>query len=274
MQFLQQSDQSIDVLGAYFFVRLAISDFKEYDAVIKTLVLVSIPIAVFMIIEHKTGGRNYFSVFGGVPEYNLIREGKLRAQSAFSHPIMAGTFGALLLPLSWAMWQRKKRIIALFGVVCSIIITLASSSSGPVVTFGMGLFGIFFWRFNKYTGKVRNLFFLSLLITHIVMKKPVWHLISRIDIVGGSTGYHRYNLINAAVNHFSSWCILGTRTSGSWGFGLNDVTNQYLVEGLSRDINQCRYKAYCNCYIIFVFHYPHLLFIIQSIIYLYFINVK
>ena len=45
-----------------------------------------------MILEHLTG-RNVFSVFGGVPEFTVIREGKLRAQAAFAHAIVAGYGG-------------------------------------------------------------------------------------------------------------------------------------------------------------------------------------
>lgn len=229
--FIYMLGQSFEILGTYFLIRLTIHNFQEVETVIKTLILISIPFAIFMIIEQLTGGRNYFSIFGGVPEYNFIREGKLRAQGAFSHPILAGTFGASLFPLAWGMWNRRKRFLAMIGCVSAFIITFASSSSGPVVTLGVGIFGIFFWSFNRYTSRARNLFFLTLIFLHLVMKAPVWHLIGRIDLVGGSTGYHRYMLIDAAVNHFFSWFAFGIRNTGVWGLGLEDLTNQYIFEG-------------------------------------------
>ena len=230
--FIYRLGEGVDILGAYFLVRLVVKDLKDYDLIIKTLIIVSIPFATFMIIEQVTDGRNYFSVFGGVAEYNLIREGKLRAQGSFNHPILAGTFGALILPLTWIMWHRNKKLLAVAGLICSFIITFASSSSGPVVTLGVGIFGIIFWRFKKYTKTMRNLLFFSLIFLHLVMNKPVWHLISRIDLVGGSTGYHRYFLIDSAVRNFFNWFIFGTRYTGKWGRGLDDVTNQYIQEGV------------------------------------------
>ena len=76
-------------------------------------------------------------------------------------------------------------------------------------------------------------FALGLLVgLHIVMKAPVWHLISRVNIVEGSTGWHRYHLIDQAINRFSEWALLGTRDTGHWGFMLVDITNQYVLEGV------------------------------------------
>ncbi len=224
--------QSYEVVGIYFLVRLTVSDIEDFDSIVKTIIIASIPIAIFMVVEHRTEGWNFFSIFGGVPEYDLIREGKLRAQGAFSHPILAGTFGATMIPLAWGLWHRNYKALAFSGLISAYVITIESSSSGPLAAMVAGIFGIFFWKFNKYTKQVRNLFFLTLVFLHVVMKAPVWHLISRIDLVGGSTGYHRYMLIDAAVHNFSRWFILGIKDTGPWGRGLNDITNQYILEGV------------------------------------------
>jgi len=224
--------QNLDIFGGYFFIRVAIHDFKDYDTIIKTIVLMSIPVAIFMLYEQYSGGYNVFSLLGGVPEMSDVRQGKLRAQGAFSHSIMAGTFGATVLPLSWGLWHRKSRIIPIFGVGTSLVITWASSSSGPIMTLFFCFFGIFLWSFRKHTKTLRNSFFLLIVVLHIVMKAPVWSLISRIDLVGGSTGYFRYRLIDAAIKNFFGWCILGIKSTGVWGWGLVDVTNQYILEGV------------------------------------------
>ncbi len=229
--FIYMLGQMLDTIGAYFLIRLAIYDLKEYDIIIKTMIISAIFVSVFMIIEHLSGGRNIFSIFGGVPEMSEVRNGRLRAQGAFGHSIMAGTFGAILLPLSWGLWQRNLKKIAVTGIISSFIITFASSSSGPIMSLLFGMFGISFWILNKYTAIFRNLFFLSLVMLHLVMKAPIWHLIARIDLVGGSTGYHRYLLMDAAINNFSGWFIFGIRDTAIWGHGLQDITNQYILEG-------------------------------------------
>ena len=43
------------------------------------------------------------------------------------------------------------------------------------------------------------------------MKAPVWALIQRIDIVGGSSGWHRYELIDQCIKHFSDWWLMGVK---------------------------------------------------------------
>lgn len=229
--FIYMLGQTIDVLGTYFFCRVAIHDFSDYDRIIKTVILVSIPISIFMLYEHFSGGFNIFSLMGGVPEISEIRQGRLRAQGAFSHSILAGTFGAALFPLSWGFRQRGYKLLSVLGMITSITITFASSSSGPVMTLLFSIFGIGFWFLRKYTRFVRNSFFLTIVFLHLVMKAPVWHLISRIDVVGGSTGYHRFRLIDAAINNFWGWFLFGIRSTEVWGRGLWDITNQYIIEG-------------------------------------------
>jgi len=64
------------------------------------------------------------------------------------------------------------------------------------------------------------------------MKAPVWHLIARVSVVSGSTGWHRYALIDASIRHIGDWMLLGTKSTAHWGLGLGDVTNQYILEGV------------------------------------------
>ncbi len=66
----------------------------------------------------------------------------------------------------------------------------------------------------------------------VVMNRPVWHLISYMNVVGGSTGHHRVRLIDAAVREFPNWALLGTQSTAHWGWGLSDITNQFILEGV------------------------------------------
>jgi hypothetical protein len=70
----------------------------------------------------------------------------------------------------------------------------------------------------------------------MLMKQPVWHLIGRLDFVGGSTGYHRFLLIDAAINNISEWWLFGLRSTAHWGMGLIDVTNQFILDGIKGGI--------------------------------------
>ena len=75
------------------------------------------------------------------------------------------------------------------------------------------------------------------------MKAPVWYLMARIDLVGGSTGWHRAYLIDQALMHLSEWWIAGTDYTRDWmPYGVSwspdhsDITNHYILLGVTGGI--------------------------------------
>lgn len=227
--FINRLGISFDIIGVYFLTRFLVRDMNDIVWVIKTLAVVSIPVAAAMILERSTG-RNLFSYLGGVPEYTIIRDGKLRSQGAFSHSITAGSFSASLLPLFWAARKLGKRRHALMylGIATASLITISTSSSGPALAYIAGVIGIFLWHFRKRMRQIRWVFVLTLVGLHIVMNAPVWALMLRVKIFGASTAYHRYRLFDQFVNRFSEWAPYGVKSTASWGFWLFDVTNHFV----------------------------------------------
>jgi hypothetical protein len=67
----------------------------------------------------------------------------------------------------------------------------------------------------------------------LVMKAPVWFLIARVDLTGGSSSYHRAELIDQFLRHFAQWWLIGTDQNGTWGLDMFDVQDQYVSVGLS-----------------------------------------
>jgi hypothetical protein len=63
------------------------------------------------------------------------------------------------------------------------------------------------------------------------MKAPVWYLIQRVDVIGGSSGYHRATLVNVFITHFGDWWLMGTTENARWGFNMWDMCNQFVAEG-------------------------------------------
>jgi hypothetical protein len=53
-------------------------------------------------------------------------------------------------------------------------------------------------------------------------------LIARVDLTGGSSSDHRYEILNQCIRHFTEWVLIGTKNYASWGFGLWDLGNQYV----------------------------------------------
>lgn len=223
----------------YFLVRIWCSDLEEVSHVIVIVALLLVPIAIEMVME-KVSGKNLFSVFGGVPEDTLRREGKLRAQGPFRHPILAGTVGATCIPLFVGIMARY-RMAAITGIVAGVVMVLASASSGPVMSFIFGIAGLACWRYRHLLPKFKIAAVIMYLALMVVMERPPYYLISKIDISGGSTGWHRSFLIENTIKYFPEWWMFGTDYTRHWmplqGIAHDphhtDITNYYIGFGVS-----------------------------------------
>ncbi len=234
--FVLRLGTSYDAIGMYFLFRILIRSWKDVERIFVIIAVISLPVAIWFLIE-KTTGRNIFSIFGGVPEITDIRYGKLRAQGAFPHPIIAGSFWAVLIPLMAALWKdNTKRLLAVVGVIAALVIVVATASSTPLVAIGAAVIGLVGFTVRKKMRLVRWTCLLILVAVHAYMEitigKPIWYLITKIDLLTGSANYHRYSLIDGAVTYFNEWWFIGTTSTEHWGWYTFDVTNQYILEGV------------------------------------------
>jgi len=222
-----------DAIGMYFLFRMLIRSWEDVEQIIKAFLVTAIPVAAFFVIEYHTA-HNVFSVFGGVPEITFIREGRLRCQGAFDHPILAGAFWATLLPLIAARWwdKSKNQTITVIGLLSAGWIVIASSSSTPIFGAIMAILGGFLFTQRYKMKSIRWGLLATIISLHLIMKAPVWHLISRVSAVGGSTSYHRYLLIDAAIRNINEWWLLGIQSTAHWFHNAVDLTNQYVAEGV------------------------------------------
>jgi hypothetical protein len=235
--FINRLGAAFDTAGNYFLLRCLIRDFEDFVAIAKGLVFLCIPLATAMIIEW-TSGRNFFSIFGGVPETTFMRDGRFRCQGAFLHPILAGTFGASLFPIFIAFWRSEymSKLWVLIGATASFFIVATSSSSGPALTFLAGIGALSFWPIRAYMRHVRWGIVGMMIVMQIAMKAPIWALINRVKVFGSSTAYHRFWLFDQFVKRFREWFLLGTPSTMHWGMGMFDITNQYVKEGVNGGI--------------------------------------
>lgn len=219
-----------DVIGLYWLFRINISSWGDIKWATQVFAVCSMVLAVLVGLEWATG-RNPFVVLGRVE--TVVREGRYRCQASFPHAIMLGLFWATLVPLFIGLArQDKSKLLFWSAVAASAFIVAATSSSTPILTLLIVLIMLCGYRLREYAACAGWGLFASLIALHIVMQAPVWHLISRIGVVGGSTGWHRYYLIDRAINHFGEWLFLGCRSTAHWGRGLTDITNQYILEGV------------------------------------------
>lgn len=225
---------AFDVLGIYFMCRVAFRDWKDVDRATTCLALMACVSFFFFLVEKRTG-RNMFAIMGGVPAFTGMREGKLRTQGPFVHAILAGCFWAVLLPMVAAKVLRRdpwQRAVGIVGGLAILSIVLFCSSSTPLIVLGCNGLGCLVYFFRRHMRLIRWGAFLGLFSLHLYMKQPVWHLIARIDVVGGSTGYHRYKLIQSSIDNFQEWWVCGIPSTAHWGYFMFDITNQYVLEGV------------------------------------------
>ncbi len=224
-----------DIIGLYWLFRQGIHSWRDVRFIIKVL-SVCVLIMTPLILSELLTGRNPFVMLGTV--VTNVRAERFRCQASFPISIMLGLFWATLFPLFFSMAMVNKNKILYWGaVVASIFAVIASASSTPLGTLIVVLLIIGAFKWRQYTSIAWKGFFLLLVSLHLVMKAPVWHLLARVNLVGGSTGWHRYYIIEQAINHFSEWVWLGTRDTSGWEYRFDsprqfDITNQYILEGV------------------------------------------
>jgi len=226
-----------NVLGVYFLVRCFCERSEDVIGLIKVTAILLIPVALEMLSEHITH-RNLFSALGGVPAEVAIRHARSRSQGPFRHPILAGTVGAVCVPLMAAIWRRSP-VMAKAGMLACLMMVLTSGSSGPCMSLLFAVLALILWRWRHLTRQMRIATIIGYLALDLVMKAPAYYLIARIDVVGGSTGYHRARLIESAIEHLREWWWAGTDytrhwmvTGVSWSEDHADITNHYLKMGV------------------------------------------
>jgi hypothetical protein len=202
----------------------------------KIVIFILAPVAILMVWE-KLKGYNGFSLLG-IPLEVAVRHGKFRATGPFGHAILAGTVGAVCLPLACFFWRRDRKL-ALVGVLATGAMVYASASSGPIMTALTVLFGLALWSVRGQMravrwGAVGLVFALSL-----VMQAPVYYLLAKIDLTGSSTGWHRAYLIEMSISHLGEWWFAGTDytrhwmpTGVLWNANHTDITNHYIHMGV------------------------------------------
>lgn len=231
---------AVDGLFVYFVFRSLIRCTKEIIDLLKPIAFMLLPFAVLMSVE-AVSGKNLFHFMGGVPEVPVYREGYYRSQGSFRHAITAGTVGATFLPLYISnMLATPKPIIPVISIISCLVIVIASHSSGPLMTTSLTLLAWSCWFFRHNMKIIRWLAFSFIITLHLAMKAPVWFIFDRISGVIGGDGWHRSNIIDKFIKHFSDWWLVGMPIEDTWDwaatvttFGTADITNHYVSIGIN-----------------------------------------
>jgi hypothetical protein len=226
-----------NALGVYFLIRCFSQSVDEVVGLVVITAIVLVPVGLEMVREQLTH-HNLFALFGAVPNTPFVRDGRVRSQGPFGHPILAGTVGAVCAPLMIGIWRRHPRVAKL-GLGGCLLVVVTSASSGPLLSLICAASALVLWRWRHLTPKLRVAGIVGYILLDMVMQAPAYYLMARMDIVGGSTGWHRAALIQASTKHFSEWWFCGTDytrdwmpTGVSWSKNYSDITNYYIALGV------------------------------------------
>jgi hypothetical protein len=215
-----------DTIGGYFLLRFLVRDEEDVLRVIKTFAVITCILSVTMLGE-KLFDLNVFGFIGGEMR-PLLRDGALRARGTFQGPIPAGTFAATFLCLFAWLWQSGKAgFLGIASIVGATIMVVTSASSTPLLAYLAAFMGLSMWPLRKKMRAIRWGILILLVSLHLVMKAPVWFLINHVDLIAGNSGYHRAELIDQCVKHFSDWWLMGVKSTAEWGWDMWDQANQF-----------------------------------------------
>jgi len=221
----------VEWLCLYWVFRQSVRSWEDLRFAYVALAFCALAMLPFVILEWVRGA-NPFAVLGRV--VTVFREENYRCQATFPHSIMMGLFWATLVPLfvGFAKQQVRYRQVLWAAVGASALMIWMTASSTPILTMAAVAALLLAFPLRRYAGTAAWGAVALTIALQCVMKAPVWHLISRVGVVSGSTGWHRFHLIDEAIRNFPHWMLLGTRDTAAWGWGLEDVTNQYILEGV------------------------------------------
>ena len=228
-----------DYLGGYFLVRCLIRDVDDIRRIAEAFVVIAAIMAACMVYEHYKLTDIFYTLLAPQADMGAqIRLGKIRCRGPFEQEIIASVFGGTLVPFFLWLWTRPKaRIAAALGLVSALLIVLTAHSSTGIGAAGFGVGTLCLWPYRKYLRRMQWGFVALIVALALTMKAPIWYLIARVDFIGGSTGWDRAFLIDQCVKHFSSWWLIGTADSATWGVSQNalflwDLCNQFVAEAV------------------------------------------
>jgi hypothetical protein len=234
-EIVYQFGQLLTAFGVYLTLRYLIQDDADIIALLRVWAVVALILAGIMICEQVTAKNPLYMAIGGaraaLAENVLDRDGKLRSTGSFAHPILAGTFGGISLPLFFAlMWKDKKSQKLGIAAICACIaIALSASSSTSLLGLVAGIISLCLWPIRRNMRTLRWGIVATLVAGQLYMTSPVWHIISDIDFTGSSSSYHRYQLVDMCIRHFTSWALVGAKDFGTWGWDMWDLSDQYVA---------------------------------------------
>lgn len=227
---VNRSGVMFDGFGLYWIFRMALRNWEDIVHVLRSFAVAAILSAPFVILE-RVRQKSPYSFFGHSPA--AFHRGRFRCAGPFPHAIMMGLFWTCLMPWFYACTRAGiSKMLFWTAIAAAMVCVRLSASSTPLMAVMAVMMFMALYKYRSQGRQMTIVVAVMLVGLHIVMKQPVWHLMARVNVFGGSTGWHRFHLFDQFIKHVGEWFVLGTRSTAHWGMGLADVTNQFVLEGV------------------------------------------
>ena len=227
----------LDYFTFFLIGRVAIRSLRDVEHLAKALILIAIPVGLALANEKLTG-RNVFHFLGGVPEFTIIREGKLRAQAAFPHSIIAGCWLAASIPLILTLRYLRRgsqmtSILVLLGCLVCCVGVFGTASSTPIGGLLAAILAIVVFPMRAHLKSFRLAAVFVGIALHLAAGRGLHGVLyTQFTFVSGSTGYHRYKMVQGCIDHVSEWFFFGSNSTYHWGWGLDDIMHEYILAAI------------------------------------------
>ncbi len=214
----REGGRFLDTILAYAVTRLTLRTRHDAYALINSLVLVGLPLALVGIYQSITGHNPYswmreFSPFDIGQQEMYRRMGLYRADGSFGNKISWGLFFAILVPLQASMLfvGQPNYLKFTWRVVLLTIGVISSMSSAPILALMVSFVLIGSFPVRQTWPYVVLAFVAFCAVLEVASDRHFYYVLTRFAL-DSSTAYYRIELVEEA---------LGGGMSGRWitGFG-------------------------------------------------------
>jgi hypothetical protein len=236
-----QVGRTVDAFVVYFSCRALIDSPEDFRWLLRSFVILLIPFVLVVAIERLRAQSPLAFMGWGSPEGAWVRNERVRCFGSFRHPSLLGTISVSFIPIFIGMaFRPEDRKRAVLGIILCLAIVWAANSGGPISGVGFGCLAWACWKLRRKMRAVRWGIVGSICVAAILMKAPVWYLISHVSNVTGGDGWHRAYLMEVSFKNLGKWWLAGISMADTWDWfpyaladNEADITNQFIAFGLT-----------------------------------------
>ena len=241
-----RSGAMFDMMLPYFAVRLIVVDRAKYVTLLKSILIIGVPLALAGFYQCLTGDnpvaflREYYAWDASRGYEPASRLGLTRAEVVFTHPIMYGLFFAMFGPVCAGVFgfvKKSRRILYWAAVGCMCIGLFACLSSGPALAALASLAFLGFYPYRRHWKTAAITAVIMCVALEIVSNRHFYDVIDRFTL-NSQTAWYRSKLIDVALYEggmSGHWVTgHGFETDPGWGPKIDgrrttDIVNHYLL---------------------------------------------